>query len=273
MRRRGDSRTVAPAVAPDRLPMPPAEMRRLVGPTDDDSYDNPAGEPVFGLPAPAYERVLDFGCGCGRVARQLIQQRPQPGSYLGIDIHRGMVRWAEQNLAPHASQFSFAHHDVFNVSLNPGKRKPASAPFPGGEDAYTLVLAASVFTHLEQAQAEHYLRECARVLAPGGMLFSTWFLFERSAFPMLQADQSALYINLRDPSNAVIFERSWLRETSRAAGLVITEVAPPAVRGFQWVVKMAPAGAGVHEAEFPPDEGEPGVVRAPQMPERAWNIE
>ena len=77
----------------NELPMPPLEMRELVGPTDPSSFDNPTGDLIYPyLPESAYESVLDFGCGCGRVARQLIQQRVRPLHYLDIDLHRGMIQ-------------------------------------------------------------------------------------------------------------------------------------------------------------------------------------
>jgi len=102
------------------LPFPPEEMRRLVGPTDPALFDNPGGGPVFpSIPAEAYDSVLDFGCGCGRLARQFIQQMPRPRAYLGIDAHRGMIQWCERNLAPHAAGFRFGHHGVWNQAFNP----------------------------------------------------------------------------------------------------------------------------------------------------------
>ena len=62
----------------DQLPMPPLEMRELVGPTDEAAFDNPDGRLLYAfLPVEAYESVFDFGCGCGRVARQLVQQHPR----------------------------------------------------------------------------------------------------------------------------------------------------------------------------------------------------
>ena len=71
------------------LPIPPLELRELVGPTDPALFDNPDGNLVVpGLAPEAFSSVLDFGCGCGRLARQLIQQHPQPEIYLGIDLHR-----------------------------------------------------------------------------------------------------------------------------------------------------------------------------------------
>src|SRR5262249_1758553 len=153
--------------------------------------------------------VFDFGCGCGRIARQLIRQCPQPRSYLGIDLHAGMVRWCRDNLSPHAPQFRFVHHDVFNPGFNPGAEKAHRTEFPADGESCDLVIAHSVFTHIIEDHAAYYLGECARVLRPGGLLVSTWFLFDKREYPMMQEFQNALYINTSDPTNAVIFDREW----------------------------------------------------------------
>ncbi len=39
-------------------------------------------------------RLLDAGCGCGRVARNLIHQPLR--SYVGFDRHRGMIDWCKR---------------------------------------------------------------------------------------------------------------------------------------------------------------------------------
>ena len=251
-------------------------MRELVGPTEPAMFDNPTGTLVYPyLPAESYRAVFDFGCGCGRVARQLIQQSPRPTRYLGIDLHAGMIRWCRDNLAPHAAGFDFQHHDIGNVGLNPGAGKPHMSPFPADDSSFTLVNAWSVFTHLVEDQAGPYLGEVARVLSPGGFVNSTWFLFDKQDFPMMQESQNALYINRVDPTNAVVFDRSWLRATARSHGLAITSVFPattPPVRGYQWVVVMRPLSEAVPEASFPPDMGEIAVVRASNLRSDAHRI-
>jgi SAM-dependent methyltransferase len=230
-------------------------MREAVGPTDPAAFDNPGGQPIFSqIPGAAYDNVLDFGCGCGRLARQLIQQQSRPSRYLGIDLHRPLVEWCEENLAPRASGFEFRHHDVHYPSRNPGEGKPATAPFPAADASHTLVLAYSVFTHLTQAHAEYYLQEVARVLAPSGVFFATWFLFDKQLFPMMQEFQNALYINELDPANAVIFDRRWLVDALGRNGLVITDVEQPEMRGFQWHLAIRAAAEGVEAVELPPDE-------------------
>jgi SAM-dependent methyltransferase len=239
---------------PGSLPLPPPEMRALVGPTDPAFYDNPSGELVYPYLEPkVYTKVFDFGCGCGRIARQLIQQHPRPGRYVGVDLHRGMIEWCKANLAPRAPGFEFHHHDVHNVGFNPGPDKPATARLAVEDDQFTLVNAWSVFTHLTQSQTEHYLLEVARILAPEGVVNSTWFLFDKDAFPMMQTFQNALYINDTDPSNAVIYDRDWLRATAREAGLAIVHAVAPEIRGFAWRIVMTPARRGISEVELPQD--------------------
>jgi len=264
-------RPASPAPA-EALPIPPIEMRQLVGPTDPADYDNPTRSLVFPyLPARAFESVFDFGCGCGRVARQLIQQEPRPVRYLGIDLHRGMIEWCRVNLAPHAPDFAFLHHDVFNMFFNPGK-KPAVRAFAAEDGAFTLVNATSVFTHLPQGHAEHYLHEARRVLTPDGILHASWFLFDRVDFPMLTRNAHALYASDVDPTAAVLFSREWLRECARAAGFTIYDVIAPPIRGYQWLVLMTPTRPGVEEVELPPDEAPRGTIDLPDMPENPSRI-
>ena len=52
------------------------------------------------LPAETYRSFFDFGCGCGRVARQLILQRPRPELYVGIDLNAPLIQWCNDNLHP-----------------------------------------------------------------------------------------------------------------------------------------------------------------------------
>ncbi len=235
------------------LPLPPLPLRHLVGPLEQRFFDNPSGSWVF--PEAQQESrgfVLDWGCGCGRIARQLIQQRPQPERYLGLDVHRDMVRWCRENLAPWAAQFHFEHHDARNPSLNPRGRAEA-LPLPVDGEEVSLFIAWSVFTHVLPATASFYLAEMARVLRPGGLGLTTWFLFDKRGFPMMQAEQNALFINLEDPTNAVIFDKAWLREAATTAGLRIESVIPPEIRGYHWKVYFRRSRPSVAYSDFPED--------------------
>jgi SAM-dependent methyltransferase len=241
-------------------------MRELVGLTDPAGFDHPVGSPVFPtVAASQYESVLDFGCGCGRVARQLgVAAAPMPGRYVGIDLHRGMIRWDRENLAPRLPGFSFQHHDVFNPGLNPDPGAPRTRPVPVADAEVTLLIAISVFTHLVEAQAEYYLGEVARVLRQDGVMVSSWFLFDKAPFPMMQEFQNALYINDSDPTNAVIFDRSWLLAKLDGLGLRVRAATPPTIRGFHWILEIEPGRGSVALAQDTAPEGHaaPPIGRA-----------
>lgn len=248
-------------------------MRRLVGPTADEAFDNPTGGPAIpGLEREHFRSVLDFGCGCGRLARQLIQQRPRPERYAGLDLHPGMIKWCQQNLAPYAPGFTFHHHDVCYEPFNPGHGKPLSAPFPFEAGEFTLAVAISVFTHLTEDQATHYLAEIARMLDPEGTFVSTWFLFDKRDFPMMQDDQNQLFINGTDIRNAVIYDRAWLSRAAAQAGLTICTAAAPLIRGYHWTIRMTLSREGVTAIELPDDLAERGRYAPPPMPAEPHRI-
>ena len=139
---------------PGLIPLPPLELRTWVGPTDPADYENPSGTPIyagFDIPLETYETVFDFGCGCGRMARQLLQQDPKPRRYVGIDVNKGLVEWCQENLSLVDPNFRFFHHDVYSPNYAPGNRLQLALPLPANDGEFTLVIAHSVFTHLTRA--------------------------------------------------------------------------------------------------------------------------
>jgi SAM-dependent methyltransferase len=229
------------------VPIPPIELRRMVGLTNVETFDNPSGELLFSLrrqsrvtpeiPVDAYDAVFDFGCGCGRVARQLLQQKPRPRRYVGIDVHRGMIAWCTQNLSPIDRNFHFRHHDVYSPTYAAENSYRLAEPFPVNDEEFSLLIAGSVFTHLFQQQAAYYLYEVARILRPQGIAFTTWFFFDKESFPFLRPGPYCLYASL-DPTAAVIYDRRWFIDTVRRSGLCVRLTIRPQVAGHQWEVLL-----------------------------------
>ncbi|MGH3067271.1 MAG: class I SAM-dependent methyltransferase [Streptosporangiaceae bacterium] len=101
---------------------------------------------------PAPQRVLDVGCGTGYLLRCIAARVPGAAELVGVDAAAQMVRVAQDATADPRARFlaGTAEH----------------LPEPG--DWFDLVVTTTSFDHWADQQAG--LRECARVLAPGGRL-------------------------------------------------------------------------------------------------------
>lgn len=134
-----------------------------------------------------HDRVLDVGCGPGRVAIPL-QRVLTRGSYEGLDIVEGIIEWNRVNITGVSPHFRFHHLEVESSLYNPGGGAPAARvtfPFAAGE--FTRVFAFSLFSHLPAEGASRYLSEIARVLRPGGKALLTFLLLDQGARRRLQA--------------------------------------------------------------------------------------
>lgn len=122
-------------------------------------------------------RLLDIGCGCGRVASRLLDSPIE--TYAGFDRHPGMIEWARSHISSRDSRFRFQHIDVQSpyeeLDSEVGTGAAHQFVFPYDDGAFTGALAASVFTHIEFQATGRYLTETARVLAPGGALLASFF--------------------------------------------------------------------------------------------------
>jgi len=235
------------------LPIPPLELRSLVGPTDAAAFENPSGAFIYSelrLPVSAYHSVFDFGCGCGRTALQLLQQTRVPERYLGVDPHRGMIQWCQTHISPVAPAFTFEHHDVYSPRYAPENSLQLSSLFRAADASVSLFVAHSVFTHLALRQTAYYLSELARVLTSDGYAVTTWFLFDRASLPFLQEGPYALYTDENDFAQAVLYDREWLATAFQQVGLTVQQVVRPVIAGHQWILVLRKGS----ESWIPPED-------------------
>jgi len=116
-------------------------------------------------------RVLDIGCGSGRTARFLADS-PHIAEYVGFDVVPEAVSWCRRFVTPATSgRFRFEHLDARSLAYNPaGKIAATDVRFPVADRSVDLAIAASLFTHLLEPDAMHYLTELSRVLVRGGIV-------------------------------------------------------------------------------------------------------
>ena len=126
----------------------------------------------------AHHRVLDVGCGIGRMARPLTEFLDASGRYEGFDVMGAGVHWCRQNITPRYPRFRFRRARVYNPVYNRwhGWYSGAEYVFPYRSNSFDFVFLTSVFTHMRPAEVENYVREINRVLKVGGRCFATYFL-------------------------------------------------------------------------------------------------
>jgi SAM-dependent methyltransferase len=114
--------------------------------------------------------VLDIGCGSGRIAR-LLAGGTDVASYVGFDVVRAAIEWCRRFVAPNVpAPYRFEWIDARSLEYNPNGSIPASrVRFPLEDRSVDVAFAASVFTHLLEPDAAHYLAETSRVLKTGGL--------------------------------------------------------------------------------------------------------
>lgn len=161
-------------VSSSDIPLPPSELQMLVAGhrvTEERFLAKGAeGAEIVqarleaqGTSLSSMERVLEWGCGCGRILRHL--NTPDRPELHGCDINSQLVGWCETNL-PFVC--------VARNGIMP--------PLPYEDESFGLVFCFSVFTHLSEPAHHAWMREISRVLrADGFFLFSTrggapWFL-------------------------------------------------------------------------------------------------
>jgi len=119
-------------------------------------------------------RVLDWGCGAGRLAVGVREYFGQVADYHGVDIQPELIGWAEANLA--GPGFRFTCLDVSNERYNPdGTPERTIGAAPGFVD---VLYAYSVFSHMNDEDTASYLDLIATALSDDGRAFVTCFVEE-----------------------------------------------------------------------------------------------
>ena len=164
----------------NRSDLPPAELRYRVGASPDAeefirigkkcANDIESAVKKTGFELGSFNRILDFGCGCGRTLVHI--KDLAPGAEIdGIDIDNRAINWCMQNLK----------YATFTLS----KEVP---PIDFAANTFDFIYAISVFTHLDEGYQVRWLEELQRITKPDGLVLLTvngldgdkQFLFERS---------------------------------------------------------------------------------------------
>jgi len=101
-------------------------------------------------------KILDWGCGPGRVIRHMPDVIGNNCSYYGTDYNSDSIEWCSKNLP--------------KISFN---TNTLSAELPYEDNSFNVLYGISIFTHLSEDMHYQWYKELYRVLKPGGIMFLT----------------------------------------------------------------------------------------------------
>lgn len=131
---------------------------------------NPFGKPED--PARSGLRILDWGCGPGRVVRHLPEVFGSRGEYYGCDPNERSIDWCTKALA--------------EIDFRPSGLMP---PLDYPVAYFDLLYGISIFTHLSEAAHQAWIEELDRILKPGGLALLTTHgpIYEKKLTPSERA--------------------------------------------------------------------------------------
>ena len=110
---------------------------------------------AHGIPLDRIGRMLDFGCGCGRVLRHW--QGLSNAQLHGVDSNAELIEWCGSNLP--------------RVTASANQSEPP-LKYPAG--SFDVIYAFSVLTHMPAELQKAWMQEFGRLLSETGLLiFST----------------------------------------------------------------------------------------------------
>jgi ubiquinone/menaquinone biosynthesis C-methylase UbiE len=161
------------------IPVPPIRLRDMVVrklailPEDfillgKHSFDEIIQAATDGDALPAKNaRILEFGVGCGRIARHFFKAGFE--DFTGTDVDAELIAWCNDHLT------AFANARFLRNGYLP--------PLPVADSGFDFVYSLSVFTHMTAESQCAWAKEMARVVKPGGALVISYLQKPASALP------------------------------------------------------------------------------------------
>jgi len=128
-------------------------------------------------------KIIDFGCGHGKLAPVSVFFTHSEGEYLGIDINESYISYCRRKYV-RLPRVKFHVSKDYNPLYSPERQSAVGGSRSYGEDwpvaanSIDVVIAVSVFTHLQEADAFGYVNKIYTVLKPDALAMLTCHIVE-----------------------------------------------------------------------------------------------
>jgi len=175
------------------------------------------------------QTVVDIGCGIGRNATALFRRFGDAIEYHGFDIIRHGVTWCRKHFGRLSGRYRFDRADIYNSAYNPlGRLRASEYTFPYTDGFADMAFAASVFTHMQPAEVERYIRETSRILKIGGLVYFTFFILDEHSEARIARGEASFSFrhqigncrveNAAEPDGVVAYSLDWVKVALAEAG-------------------------------------------------------
>ncbi|GAB4369230.1 MAG: hypothetical protein Kow0042_10840 [Calditrichia bacterium] len=166
-------------------------------------------------------RVLDVGCGYGRLPLGIINRLGEIALYQGVDVDRNAIQWCKKYIERNHPNYKFLKIDVKNPRYNPkGKLNSSAFRFPFDDDSFDIIFLFSVFSHMVIEDIQKYLIEFNRLLSPKGKIFLTAFV-EENVPDMSINPEGYRREKWKGPLHCVRYNKNYLEAAFSESGFVI----------------------------------------------------
>jgi len=101
-------------------------------------------------------KILDWGCGPGRIIRHLPDLMGSHNQFYGTDVNANSIDWCTNYLP----KIKFNNNNI-------------AAKLPYANDFFDVIYGISIFTHLSEQSHFEWFNELNRILKPGGIMLLT----------------------------------------------------------------------------------------------------
>jgi SAM-dependent methyltransferase len=128
-------------------------------------------------------KIIDFGCGHGKLAPVSVFFTHPEGEYLGIDIQEGYINYCRRKYAQLPRVRFHVSKDCNPFYPKQQQSTAAESKSYGNDwnvppDSIDVVMALSVFTHLQEADALGYINKIHTIIKPNALAILTCHLVE-----------------------------------------------------------------------------------------------